>query len=131
VAPRITVVNDNPEFLDLVHDILEGEAYATTMIDGDKDDALERIIESRPQLLLIDLRMGTDRLHGWGVAQRVRKEPLLAGLPVILCSADVVALRDLAADLAQTKHVLTLPKPFTIDELTRSIDRLLAEAAAS
>ena len=38
---RITVVNDNPEFLDLVHDILEGDRYDTTLIDGDRPDALD------------------------------------------------------------------------------------------
>ena len=27
---RVTVVNDNAEFLELVHDILEGDRYETT-----------------------------------------------------------------------------------------------------
>ena len=130
MAPRITVVNDNPEFLELVRDILEDEQYATVCIDGDKDDALSRIVESRPDLLIIDLRMGTDELHGWDIAQEVRRESSLEGLPVIICSADALALRGLASDLAQTKNVQTLMKPFSIAELTGSIDRLLAQPAS-
>jgi CheY-like chemotaxis protein len=83
MAPRITVVNDNPEFLELVREILEDEHYATTTIDGDFGDALLRVVESRPDLLILDLRLGTDELHGWGLAQQLRREPSLEGLPVI------------------------------------------------
>ena len=79
MAPRITVVNDNPEFLELVRDILEDEHYAATTIDGDVEDALERIVESRPCLVILDLRLGTDELHGWNIAQQLRREPSMMG----------------------------------------------------
>jgi CheY-like chemotaxis protein len=130
MAPRITVVNDSPEFLEVVRDILVDEHYATTCIDGDDSDALARVLESRPDLLIVDFRLGTGD-HGWEIAQQVRREPSLEGLPVIVCSADVVALQALAADLAETKWVRTLPKPFHVDELTEMIDGLLTEAAPS
>jgi CheY-like chemotaxis protein len=129
MAPRVTVVNDSPDFLELVRDILTDEHYATTCIDGDHPDALARIVQSRPDLLIIDLRMGTEEIHGWDIAQEVRREPSLEGLPIIVCSADVLALRALADDLSDTTRVRTLAKPFKIDELTAMIDGLLAEAA--
>jgi CheY-like chemotaxis protein len=130
MAPRITVVNDNPEFLELVRDILEDEHYATTTIDEDFENASERVVESRPELLILDLRLGTDDLRGWHIAQEVRTEPSLEGLPVIICSADVLALEALADELANSKQVRTLSKPFTIAELTTVIDGMLAEAAS-
>jgi CheY-like chemotaxis protein len=130
VAPRITVVNDNAEFLALVRDILEDERYVTTTIDGDRDDALAAILASQPDLLVIDLRMGSDELHGWDIAQDVRREPALAGLPVLVCSADLVAMRAIAEDLAEAKLVGTLAKPFSIDDLAASIDALLAQTTA-
>lgn len=126
---RVTVVNDNPEFLALVQDILEDDRYEATTIDGDRPDALGAVRESRPDLLMIDLRMGSDGLHGWNIAQEVRAEPDFAGLPVLICSADVLALKELEADLDDTQHVGTLSKPFGIDQLIESIDELLAEAA--
>lgn len=126
---RVTVVNDNPEFLALVQDILQDDRYEATTIDGDRPDALDAVRESRPDLLMIDLRMGTDGLHGWGIAQQVRAEPDFAGLPVLICSADVLALKELEDDLDNTHHVGTLTKPFSIDDLIESIDELLAEAA--
>ena len=126
---RVTVVNDNPEFLELVRDILEGDRYDTTTIDGDRDDALDAICASRPDLLMIDLRKGPHELHGWDIAQQVRREPELGGLPILICSADTDALEAIKDDLAATRHVATLTKPFHIDALTASIDGLLAEVA--
>lgn len=127
---RVTVVNDNPEFLELVRDILEDDRYDTTTIDGDRDDALDAIRASRPDLLMIDLRKGPDELHGWDIAQEVRRAPELSGLPILVCSADTEALEALEEDLTATRHVGTLTKPFRIDALTEAIDALLAEAAS-
>jgi CheY-like chemotaxis protein len=126
---RVTVVNDNPEFLALVRDILEDDRYETTTIDGDRPDAIDAIRASRPDLLMIDLRMGSEGLHGWNTAQQVRAEPAFDGLPVLICSADAPALRDLEGDLESDQHVASLVKPFSIDDLIGAIDGLLAEAA--
>ena len=90
---RVTVVNDDAEFLDLVHDILEGDRYDTTLVDGDRPDALDLIRSSRPDLLMIDVRLGVEGDHGWEIAQPLRSEPQFGALPVLLCSADVFALQ--------------------------------------
>ncbi len=126
---RVTVVNDNAEFLDLVHDILEGDRYETTLIDGDRPDVLDLIGSSDPDLLMIDVRLGVEGDHGWEIAQAVRGEPQFSELPVLLCSADVLALKGLESGLAETRSVATLEKPFTIDDLVSTIDQLLADPA--
>jgi CheY-like chemotaxis protein len=127
--PRVTVVNDNPEFLDLVHDILEGDRYETTLIDGDRPEAVDLIGPSHPDLLMIDVRLGTAGDHGWEIAQQVRSDPEFQELPVLLCSADVPALEGLEAGMAETRRVATLAKPFTIEELVSTIDELLGDLA--
>jgi CheY-like chemotaxis protein len=126
---RITVVNDNPEFLALVNDILESDRYDAITIDGDRPDAIDAIRASRPDLLMIDLRMGAEGLHGWDVAQAVRAEADFDRLPILVCSADVPALTALEADLANTQYVASLVKPFSIDDLITAIDELLAQGA--
>lgn len=125
---RVTVVNDNPEFLALVHDILTEDRFEPTTIDGDRDDALDAIRASRPDLLMIDLRMGSDGLHGWDIAHEVRGDPAFDGLPVLICSADVLALKAVSEDLSDTQNVATLAKPFGIDDLTAAIGQLLGDA---
>ena len=124
---RVTVVNDTAEFLDLVHDILEGDRYKTTLIDGDRPDVLDLIRSSHPDLLMIDVRLGVEGDHGWEIAQEVRSEPRFKELPVLLCSADTLALKALESGIAETRRVATLEKPFTIDELVSTIDQLLAD----
>lgn len=128
---RVTVVNDNAEFLDLVEEILEGDRYETVTIDGDRPDTLDLIRASRPDLLMIDIRLGVEGDHGWQIAQAVRRDPGLEQLPVLLCSADVSELSHLEADLESDRRVRLIAKPFGIDDLTDVIDELLADPAAS
>ncbi len=128
---RITVVNDNPAFLELVGEILADDRHETTLIDGDLSNALDRIKASHPDVLMIDLRMGGERLHGWEIAQEVRRDPDLDRVPVLVCSADVDALHEIAEDLQTTQRVRALQKPFGIDELSQAIDELLAETTTS
>ncbi len=126
---RVTVVNDNPEFLELVGDILTLDRYVTTLVDGDKPDALERIRASSPDILMIDLRMGNHELHGWEIAQEVRRDQALAELPVLVCSADTRALHSIEEQLNGARNVAALTKPFSIDDLCATIDGLLSEPA--
>lgn len=127
---RVTVVNDNPDFLELVGDILNSDRYDTTLVDGDRADALETIRDSRPDLLMIDLRLGSDGLHGWRIVQEVRRHPEFAGLPILLCSADVVALAEVQSQLNGVRPVEALTKPFSVDTLLETVDRLLEEQRA-
>lgn len=129
--PRVTIVNDNPEFLELVDDILEDARYESFTVDGDVPDALDRILASRPELLIIDVRLGAPGDHGWEIAQQVRQEPGLDGLPILLCSADVLALSTLAEEVATHQRVETLAKPFSVDQLTDAVERLLEDRAVT
>ena len=124
---RITVVNDNPEFLELVRAILEEDRYETTTVDVDTPDTFARIHASRPDLLMIDLRLGAEGHEGWNLARRLRGEAEFNGVPVLVCSGDIEALSEIEPDIAENRRVETLTKPFGIDELTSAIDRLLAE----
>ena len=121
---RLTVVNDNPELLDLIGDILEGDRYATTLIDSVGDDLLERICRSRPDLLMIDLRHGDDARHGWEIVRQVRRVVGCEHLPVVLCTADIAALDEMKPEVQAVGDVVTLRLPFEIDELLRSVRSL-------
>ena len=128
---RVTVVNDNQDFLELVREILEDERYDTTTIDGDRPEALEQIRASRPDVLMIDLRLGSEGLHGWEIAQEVRADDQLKGVPILLCSGDIMALRDLAPELAAGRDLAVLTKPFAVHELCDTVEGLLVEPVAS
>ena len=127
---HVVVVNDNPEFLELMSDVLRDERYPTTIIDGDRDDAVEAICAADPELLIIDLRLGKDELHGWEVIHQVRLDPDLRELPTLICTGDPEALALLDTDLSAMRRVTTLTKPFSIEELTSKLESLLAHEPA-
>ena len=127
---HVVVVNDNPEFLDLMADILHDERYPTTVIDGDRDDAMELIIAAVPQVLIIDLRLGREELHGWQVLQEVRANPDLSELPTLICTGDTLAVDALQEQLSGMRRVDTILKPFSIEELLAKLQQLMAREPA-
>jgi len=125
-GPRthVVVVNDNPDFLEVMEELLRNERYSATTIDGDREDAVAQIRQAKPDVLMIDLRLGWDGLHGWEVVKEVRADATLRQLPTLICSADLSALNDVQDEIEAMPHVATLPKPFSIAELTEKLDRL-------
>jgi CheY-like chemotaxis protein len=130
--PRITVVNDNPEFLELMDALLEdGSGYDVTTIDGDLIQNVEPIRRSRPDLLIIDLRLRGDGLAGWDVLLAVRRDADLAQLPIILCSGDLQSLDEHAQAITDDPKVATLQKPFHIEELEALVQEYVGAAQPS
>ncbi len=121
--PRISVVNDNPDFLALMADILDEDAgYEVTLFNND-DVSVEDIAAAQPGLVVIDLLLGG--VSGWDLVTLVRAHERMADVPIIVCSADVAELRDRAAELARVGDVHILAKPFSIDEITGLVQRLV------
>ena len=127
---HIVVVNDSPEFLELMADILHDERYPVTVIDGDRDNAVDLICAAAPAALIIDLRQGSDELHGWDVIQAVRRDPDLNELPTLICTGDTRALSKLEEAVAGMRRVATITKPFDIDELLTKLAELLERQPA-
>ena len=125
---RVTVVNDNPDFLELMREVLEDERYEATTIDGLREDVLDAVRGSRPELVILDVRLSSEGLLGWDLAQKIRRDREFEDLPVLLCSADLQALHDIEEELEGQRAVEVLPKPFGIDQLTGVVDRLLARS---
>jgi DNA-binding response OmpR family regulator len=129
VRPRITVVNDNPDFLELMSAILDEDAgYDVTLFDGEKV-SIEEIVASDPALLIVDLVLGA--VSGWEIVTLARAHDRLAAVPILVCSADVAALRERAEELARIGNVHILEKPFSIDEITEVVERFVGRSVAA
>jgi twitching motility two-component system response regulator PilH len=127
---HVVVVNDSPEFLEAMADLLSDRRYPVTVIDGDRDNAADLIRAAVPAALIIDLRQGRTELHGWQVVQEVRRDPELAELPTLICTGDTQALADLADELAGMRRMDTIVKPFSIEELFSKLEALLEREPA-
>jgi CheY-like chemotaxis protein len=63
------IVDDSVEFLDAARSLLEREGIAVLGVAATASDALERVVELRPQVVLLDIDLGTD--SGFEVAGRI------------------------------------------------------------
>ncbi|MGH2687442.1 MAG: response regulator [Actinomycetota bacterium] len=116
----VLVADDDPNIQRILRLNLELEGYSVTAA-SDGVEALESLARTPPDIVVLDVMM--PRLDGLEVLRRIREEAATAGIPVILLTA-----RSGAEDLWHgwalgVDYYLT--KPFDIDDLVRSINRLL------
>jgi CheY-like chemotaxis protein len=127
--PRISVINDNPEFLELMGDILgDDSGFQVTLHDGE-DTKLEDVRTATPDLIIVDLLLGG--ASGWEFVTMARADPELADTPIVICTADVAQLRRRADELASVSNVHVLQKPFGIDDLLATVGSLVPPEAAA
>ncbi len=119
-ALTILVVDDDPDILDLVVELLEGHDYRVVRARNGKE-ALERVRQARPHGMILDLMMPV--LDGRAVARTLRSDPDTAGLPILLLSAD----RNLEDEAQNLGAAGWLAKPFDLDELVDGLRRAIGE----
>jgi len=122
---RITVINDNPEFLAMMQDLLDADGYDVSVIDGDNISSVEPIREQQPELLIVDLLLRGTELSGWDIALAVRADEELRALPMVVCSADVHQVRERAEELTAMPGVEVILKPFKLAEMEALLQRML------
>jgi CheY-like chemotaxis protein len=109
--PAILLVEDDPDALEALGDLLESHGYAVTTARHGAE-ALERLGHSPlPRLILLDLLMPT--MDGWEFRRRQKEDPRIAKIPVVVVSASSAA-KPIDADTV-------LRKPVDIDRLLDTI----------
>lgn len=122
--PRITVVNDSADFLDLMKELLSDAGYEVATFRG-AEVSIDRIAMSAPDLLVIDLRLGGPDPTGWDVALMARVHEDLHDVPIVTCSADAHELRRRQGEMAAQADVHLLAKPFGLADAEELVGRLL------
>jgi two-component system, sensor histidine kinase and response regulator len=116
---HILVVDDSPDNLFLVQTILEEEGYEITLAEDGKT-ALQHMDASPPDLVLLDVMMPD--MDGFEVTRRIRENPNLPFMPILLITAfdqpSVVKGLDTGADDF-------IRKPVEVDELLARVRSLL------
>jgi CheY-like chemotaxis protein len=125
---RITVVNDYPDFIEMMTSILDEMAgYEVTGLDA-ADATVEALAATHPDLLIVDPATA-DMVFGLGAPLDQRTAGALGPVPIVVCSGDNPALRERGDEFGDLGNVYTLDKPFTLEMLTDAVKRALSTAA--
>ncbi len=126
---RISVLNDNADFLELMQAILDEDAGYEVSVFSGEDTSIDQLAGSDPDLIIIDLLLGG--ASGWEIVTLARADRRLSGVPIIVCSADVNGLRTRAAELERIGNVHLMSKPFGIEEMTSLVEELIGQPEAA
>jgi DNA-binding response OmpR family regulator len=129
---RLLIVDDDPDYVEGIKAILDGAEYESDVAHNPKDgfDALK---SKHYDLLLLDIMMGRGA-EGVMMARKIRKDPDLKGLPVLI----ITGIREQIAFLfpGQAVHPGFMPidelleKPVEPDLLLEKVRGLLGAAEA-
>jgi len=81
--PVILVVDDTPQNLSIMHDVLEGDYIVKLANNGAR--ALKIAATTPPDLILLDIMM--PEMDGYEVCQRLKADPATSRIPVIFVTA--------------------------------------------
>ena len=124
-SPLVLVVDDSLTVRRVTQRLLVREGYrVVTAKDG--IEALERLAEERPQVVLSDIEM--PRMDGFDLVRNIRADARLRDLPVIMITSRIAQKhRDYAAELGVDHY---LGKPYSEEDLLALIGRYTAAAAS-
>ena len=117
----ILVVDDEPDLVEIVRFRLEREGH-TILSAADGPTGLVAAFTRHPDLVILDVMM--PGIDGFEVLRRMKSEPRMANIPVVMLTArtDYSAKATAWEEYAQTY----VTKPFDLDELTAAVNSLLA-----
>jgi CheY-like chemotaxis protein len=123
---RVLVAEDNAVNRELLRELLEAHGY--TVIEAcDGQEALDRIGQSRPDLLLLDINMPV--LDGFATVRRIREDPALSKLPVLAVTA--YAMQGDREKIIKSGFDGYLSKPVNARLLAAELDRHLGKQGAN
>jgi adenylate cyclase len=132
--PRILIVDDNEANRDILATRLGTQGY-TICEAADGEEAIAAAKTHPPDLILLDVMM--PKLNGFEVCRRLKNDPTLPFMPIILVtsmadSKDIVAGLDAGADEYLTKPIdqaALMARVRSVLRLKALQDRVLAQAA--
>jgi DNA-binding response OmpR family regulator len=115
----VLIVDDDPDVRLLLTTVLLGDQWDIRSC-GTTDTAWLHMLDRAPQLVLLDRELPDG--DGLDVLARMRAEPALQAVPVILTSGHRMGEMDPGPELSPA----LLPKPFTLEELWHAVATALS-----
>ena len=122
---KVLVVDDDPDLVDLIVSVLEGDGRFETRVANNGFEAGMMVTEYKPALIVLDVMLPD--INGKEVCVRVRNDDSLKDVKIICISGMVE--RDKVAELMASGANDFMQKPFETDKLIDRMCRLLAVEA--
>lgn len=117
---RILIVDDSENIRNVLQMNFEWLGYEV-ICASDGEEALNRINEDRPDLIVLDVMM--PRLNGYQVCRSIKSDPSMSGIPIVFLSAkDQQGDKFWGKDCGADEY---LTKPFSAAKLERVVEQLL------
>ncbi|HEY1464168.1 MAG TPA: response regulator [Terriglobales bacterium] len=117
----VLIAEDNPVNRELLRELLEARGYAVSEACNGQE-ALEKIDEVNPDILLVDIGMPV--LDGYGFVRKFRENPKWRALPVLAVTA--YAMHGDKQKILDAGFDGYLSKPIDLAPLEKELARLLA-----
>jgi len=121
MATRVLVIDDDPEYRQILQDLGSSQGWDVQTCDNGRD-GLEQARKAPPQLIVTDLVLGdTD---GFALCEQFRQDPRLKAVPIIMVTGtyrreeDRLRGQNMGADAY-------LVKPFSLAEFLQTAAGLL------
>lgn len=120
IVPTLLVVDDDPYLRATLEYTFRAEGFQV-LVASDGAEGIAAATSSRPDIILLDLRM--PRMDGRSAIAKLRADPLTALIPIIAYTAEEGVLD---ADLRALGFSAWMPKTSGLPQLTASIWQFLA-----
>lgn len=117
---KILVVDDEPDLVELVKDILERNDYSVISA-GNADLAIKKVRESKPDLIILDLNL--PGIGGIEVCRILKKDKKTSSIPIIMLTVKSAESDKIAGLEAGADDYVT--KPFSTGELVARVRAVL------
>ena len=128
---KILIVDDDPDYIDVLKTILESEQY-TVVTAGDRTEGMEKIRVEKPDLAILDVMMATWQ-DGFEMSRQLKKDPQLKDMPVLMLTAvekrTGIGFKSTAGDPTWLPVDAFLDKPVEPEILLAEVKKLLSKKA--
>ena len=121
---KILIAEDEPDIQTLLILALEHVGHEVVRAE-DGQEAVDLALKEKPELILMDVRM--PNLNGYEACKRIKAEPSLKHVPVMLLSVRGGEAIQLGYDAGATEYMI---KPFALENLLRRVSELLERQVA-
>ena len=120
MTKKILLAEDDPQIARLVSFKLQKAGYEVTCVE-DGEETLNSARDGDFDLILLDIMMPV--LNGFQVLERLKEDPALKDIPVVMLTAkgqeqDMLTSREIGAD----DYIV---KPFNLNELVERLERAM------